>query len=923
MLRGISFFLVLSALFSWYGKAFSNSEANTTRDDVAPCVSKILQGFTLSSLRMLKHGDVEGLKVKLYRSQLTNSSTDWFLVREDGIRNSFFSLSPFNPMTQWVLFASFQTNELSILENPSNCLGEYRHADFRATIQQLILQRVHDHISDSFYLCVKEVKNISGSPVELFDCCTRGSNGTLSCEEIQTGGLVEVFFSIVFVLKVFLVILGVRFIPRSLYRKRHCYKEFIFSLTTPLEIAVTKRFSPPPNVSKLRNVDLGTKYTSSGYQYRIKIGENLDRLSDIVEKMEMSKTENFKLRAVWFKVDPDRVVSRNKAPVGFFSFFYRRLFQCKCYVHGRKQKVFEHSYVNENNEYISLHNCCKRKISKDSTWESLARNLIQMFFTLFVFWSPVIVITMYWNYEEEFIQNKLEAARSINMTTSLPFYSTKLLSLFYIHGFYVVYQVCFAIWFLPLLMLIFMKVVTDNTFWKRTVWIFIRSLVYSKHFSHVGTSWAASFLLRSFTSNALTDVNSIHIFLWIMVKLASLLIVVIVLLFCKLSSLNVFLQLVWRYTREIVKCVKKTNNDDERSDMEDLVQEKLSKDTCEKNVRGFLNLPSSDVCSLVMEDTKFPRSSRARFLWCIMCFGWLTFLVCAIPIFIDFTFIIVDIIILVIVSLIFNIRHVAQYFLIMLFICVYSSIFVKHVEEIYQNFNNKVQTFLLERQTRSLINKNLHDDTIPSANRSYQVIPGRGCGRCAACHVFTTKNGIPKWKARHLVQFVDDKGEPCIPKNFFFQTCYMNHFACPGSLSNHYYNAMIKSLLLTFYILLMILLIKIIHPGLPWWGYLLVYTIVGLVPIIFLTNFYSGPRDDKYDVADDIFKQKLEHVIREYKQEWSIIDLEISSRARLDDSISSHLEGNDDADNETKCWFRTPNNACVCLNVPNRKPMNG
>jgi hypothetical protein len=923
MFCGISFLFVLSALFSCYGKVLSNSEVNTTLDDADPCMSKIIQGFTPNSLQMLKQGHLGGLKVTWYLSQQNHGSTDWLLVREDGIQSIFFSLSLFNPMAHWVFFASFQRSKLSILENPRNCLGDYRHPDFLAIIQQLILQHIHDHTLGVFYLCVKDVKNISGNPVELFDCCTKSSNGTLSCEEIQTGGIVKVFFSIVFVLKVLLLLFAARFIPTSLYRKRHCYKEFIFSLTTPLEIAITKRFSPPPNVSKLRNVELGTKYMSCGYQYRIKIGENLNRLSDIVERMEMSKTENFKLRAVWFKVDPDRLVSRNKAPVGLFSFLYRRLFQCKCYVHGRKQKVFEHSYVDENSEYVSLHNCCKRKISKDNTWESLVRKLMQMVFTLFVFWSPVIVITMYWNYEKEFIQNKLDTARNINMTTSLPFYSAKLASLFYIHGFYAVYQLCFAIWFLPLLMLIIMKVITDNTFWKRTVWIFLRSLEYSKHFSRVGNSWAASFLLRSFTSSALTDVNSIHIFLWIIVKLASLLVIMIVLLFCKLSGLNMFLQLLWRYARELVRCVKNANDDDKHSDTEDLVQEKLSKDTCEKNVREFLNLPSFDVCSVVMDDTKFPRSSGARFSWCVMCLGWLTFLICAIPILVDVTFIIVDVLILAVVCLIANFRYLAQYFVIILFICVYSTIFIKRVEQIYQNFNNRVQTFLLERQTRSLINKDLHDDTIPGANRCYQVIPARGCERCAACHVFTTRQGLPMWKARHLVQFVDDKGEPSIPKNFFFQTCYINHFACPGSLSNHYYNAMIKSFLLSVCLLVMVLLVKIVYPALPWWGHLLVYTILGLAPIICLTSFPSGSQHDKFDVADDIFKQKLEQVIREYKQEWSVIDLEISSRVRLDDSISSHLEGNDDANNETKCWFRTPSNVCVCLNVPNRKSMNG
>ncbi|XP_061162864.1 uncharacterized protein LOC133172067 [Saccostrea echinata] len=924
MACGISCFYVLSALLSTFGSVFSESELNATQgDDFAisgTCASKILHGLPSNSLWMLRQGEVDGLKVKVYRDQMANNTTDWMLVREDAVRNVLFSVNTFNPIAHWALSASFPINVLSVLENPSNCLGDFRSDGFRVKIRQLVLNHIHGHVSESINLCAKEVMNVSGTAVEIFNCCTRNSSGVISCQEIQEDELVEIFFGFIFVLKILLVIFIERCIPKSLYRKRHCYKEFIFSLTAPLEIEITKRFSTPPNVSKLRTVNLGTEYVSCGYQHRMKLGENLHRLSDVIETMEMSKTEHFKLRAVWFKGDPDRLVWRNKAPVGFFSFLYRRLFQCKCYVHGRKQKVLEHTEDNVDDEYVSLHNCCKRKISKDSTWESFLRNMMQVFAALFVFWIPIIAITVYWDYEEDFIQNRKEAAKHNNLTMILSLYSTKLISLSFIHGCYSLYQACFALWFLPLLMLITIRITTDDTLWKRTVWIFVRSVVYTKHFSNIGISWVASFLLRSFTSNALTDVNAIHIFLWVIVKLTSLFIAVVVLLFCKLSSINLFLQLFWRFLGEIVKCVRKSNDGDKRSDMEDLVLEK-SKNTHEKSVRSFLNLPSIEVGEIDIGGTSFPRSPSARFWWCIICIGWLAFLICSIPIFIDISFIIVDILVLIILCLVANMRHLAQYFLIVLFTFLYANMFLKRVERTFQHFNNKVQNFLLERHTRSLISKNLHDDTIPDTNRCYQVIPGRGCGRCAACHVFTTRNGVPKWKARHLVQFVDDKGEPCIPKNFFFQTCYMKHFACPGSLSNHYYDAMIKSFLLAVYIVVVILMVKVVYPSLPWWGHLLVYILCGFLPILILKIFFDDPKQNEYDTADDIFKQKLEHVIREYKQEWSIIDLEISRRAKLDESITSILEGNDD-ENNTKCWFRARSKACVCLHIPNRKPIN-
>lgn len=921
----ISSFLMLSVLISWSEIVISDSKANASVGDFAPdisCTSKMLQGFTTNSFQVLEGGDVEGIKVMVHRNELTNSTTDWMIVRDDNTQNIFFSVYPWNHMARWALSAYFHTDVVSISENPNNCLGDFRESDFRTRVRQILLEDVYAHVSRSYSLCSEEFKNISGNTIQILSCCKLNEHGNAYCEEIKSERLVVIFLIVVFVLKLLFVVYFVRIVPESLYRKRHSYKEFVFSMKAPLEMEITKRFSPPPSVSKLRTVELGTKYKFCGYQYRLKFGENLDRLSTVLETMEMSKTENYKLRAVWFKVDPSRLVCKNKAPVGFLSFLYRRLFQCKCYVHGRKQKVLENLEASEDSEYISLHGCCKRKISKNISWESLVRNMVQVFATLFVFWIPIIVITVCWNNEERFIRNKLEAAKFYNFTPTLPFYSLRLVSVSFLYGFYNIYQACLVLWFLPLLMLIIMKISTDNTFWKRTVWIFVRSLAYVKHFSTIGTSWATSFLLQSFTSNALTDVNAVNIFVWIVVKLASVVVIFFFLLFCKLSFVNLLLQLLWRFSREIVRCMKETNDEDKRSDMEDLVQEK-SRNNCEKSLRGLMNLPSFEFHGTVSEETNFPRSSCGRFTWCCFCLGWLVFIICGLPIVVDLLFILVDTLTFIVIGLIINIRHLAHYFLIVFFVCVYVSMYFKQVEQTFQHFNTELQSFLLERHTRPLINRNLLDETTPDANRCYQVIPGRGCGKCAACHVFTSKNGMPKWKARHLVQFVDDHGEPCIPKNFFFQACYMNHHACPGSLSNHFYEAAMKSFLWTVYIIVAILLVKITHPSLPWWGDLLIFAILGLLPIIFTKNYFFGQKHEKIDKKDDIFKQKIEHVIREYKQEWPVIDLEVSRRAKLDDSIASLLEGNVDVNNDNKCWFQTPNKICVCLNIPNQKPISG
>nr|XP_022329559.1 uncharacterized protein LOC111128295 [Crassostrea virginica] len=923
MIHSVSTFFMLSVIFRCSGIAFSNSEANVTRGQVS-CNVHFSQWLSRRAIRSLERGHVAGVKVVLRRGQLNNSTTEWILLQEGDTRTAFFSVYPVMSMAQWALSWSFQTNVVSFSDTPSKCLGDVRENSFRAKVRQLVIEHVHNYVSSPVYLCSEEFENATDSvnPIPIMLCCKKNGHGEVQCEEIQTEGLATFFFVCLFVMKLIVVIFIIRVIPKALYRKRHCYKEFIFSLKAPLEMEITKRFSPPPSISKLRTVELGAKYSSCGYQYQLKFGENLDRLSDVLETMDMSKTENYKLRAVWFKVDPERLVKRDKAPVGFLNFLYRRLFQCKCYVHGRKQKVLENLEAFKDRDFVSLHDCCKRKISKNITWETLLRNMVQVFTALFILWVPIIVITITWNFEERFIREKVEAAKFHNVETTLPFYSMRLATISFMYGFYSVYQACFVVWFLPLVMLIVMKTMTDDTLWKRTVWVFLRSLVYVKHFSTLGTSWAASFLLRSFTSKTLTDVNAVNVFLWIIVKLASLVVVIFFLLFCKLSLINMLVQLLWRFSREIVRCLRKANEEDQRSDLEDLVQDKSNND-CENSLKGLLNLPpTNEIDEDNADEPSFPRSLCSRFIWCFFCFGWLAFIVCGIPIFFDFFFILIDIFIFIIIGLIINIRDLAQYFLIVFFICVYAGMYVKRVEKLFQQFNNEIQNFLLERHTRSILNRNLMDDTTPAANRCYQVIPGRGCGRCAACHVFTTKNGIPKWKARHLVQFIDDKGEPCIPKNFFFQACYINHHACPGSLSNHYYQAVVKSLFWTLYFLAVVFLVKITHPALPWWGPLLIYTLLGLLPVILTTGHISGKPLKNLDTKDDIFKQKLEHIIREYKQEWPVIDLEVSRRTKSDDSIPSLLEGNDDVNNDAKCWFQTPNKTCVCLNIPNQKPTN-
>lgn len=103
-----------------------------------------------------------------------------------------------------------------------------------------------------------------------------------------------------------------------------------------LEMEIIKCFLFLLSVFKLRIFELGIKYKFCGFQYRFKFGENLDRLFIVLEIMEMSKIEKYKLRVVWFKVDLSCLVCKNKVFVGFLFFFYCWLFQCKCYVYGCK-----------------------------------------------------------------------------------------------------------------------------------------------------------------------------------------------------------------------------------------------------------------------------------------------------------------------------------------------------------------------------------------------------------------------------------------------------------------------------------------------------------------------------------------------------------------------------------------------------------
>ncbi|KAK3096531.1 hypothetical protein FSP39_001084 [Pinctada imbricata] len=249
-----------------------------------------------------------------------------------------------------------------------------------------------------------------------------------------------------------------------------------------------------------------------------------------------------------------------------------------------------------------------------------------------------------------------------------------------------------------------------------------------------------------------------------------------------------------------------------------------------------------------------------------------------------------------------------------------SLIFYRHViftpiELKFQDFSRKLQKYLKENYTKTTLNTIVSSRAGLMGNCAIQVIPkSDGCKKCLSNYALSSEDGVPKLEAKYMVQFLDKHANTHIARSFFFECCYMDHFACPGSASDLLYTASRSFVLTTFYLLCVTAVLTFFGDLLDLTFYIQIVAFISAATLPFIIRNsvfgHSNESSPRIDQNDEGFRLRLENLLREFSQKWTVIDFEISE-IHVDDLLQ--ISTDSDYINKFESWFSTPSREFISV----------
>ncbi|KAK3101651.1 hypothetical protein FSP39_005206 [Pinctada imbricata] len=203
-------------------------------------------------------------------------------------------------------------------------------------------------------------------------------------------------------------------------------------------------------------------------------------------------------------------------------------------------------------------------------------------------------------------------------------------------------------------------------------------------------------------------------------------------------------------------------------------------------------------------------------------------------------------IMLTMIGIILNATFAMEYVSILVMVIVYGKECFSGVTQKYSSFNSDIHEFVLDKLRKemkviaaqdeaeqnntafvlplpSMASSNLNiliedeisiDDEplkkeVAQNSKSIDDFVREKDGNMSSEPTFVVKDGIPKWKTRQLIFFLDRKDTTCITEKFFFQTVNMPHSGGPGNLPSNVISALAQFLVTLVFLLFVILIVMI------------------------------------------------------------------------------------------------------------------
>ncbi|KAL3853807.1 hypothetical protein ACJMK2_017316 [Sinanodonta woodiana] len=770
--------------------------------------------------------------------------THWVLARGRLGKGLLLLKHNYEMLSLSTLSLNTQKLDISLIQSSPNCIEEMNVSTFEIAVRELLFNKLKK-IEAGDAICNIHITDDNGVAKFVYRCCHRNSDGTIKCEDVTRDIWLNMLFTIILLLKLYVILASPKLVPETFYRVKYVASTYIHRLgNKPLNLKVILTKTP----NKYQEASVTTDVSRFKYMTRFK-----EKLKDMKPDIKYS----LKITEIHMRVEGERLIPEDDAPVGLLKSLYDSFVRCKI---RERPSVSKCCYADV---------CLLHQKSRRIPWHTFLSKLMMCIVMLILAMPWIVRVYLYYQYEHEEMNAEKDVASrkglSLIFPGSVTLYLTPLHTLFIV--IYVMLSVEYILYGIvkekvrQRFMLVIQKCFRD-----------MRERNTSEVFG-----WSASMLLKPCTSLGVAGICLGMIF-WI-IAIPYLLIILSFYLF---PTVNLTLRMFGHFIVFVLpRGTKFTNNT-----------------LCSKFGQWLNIIRDNTGMQHIAWTETFERNEQELKMTNNRCLQLLVITICLISMYsvifllTEIVSFYVEMLVYTSIGIILNAKTTLTYISLIFLMAMYANSCFNYVVDRYQSVNKTINKVLQELPKEN-VDDGMHFPGDQQRNIAFRVTTDGLKALEDPVSLVKTEFGYLKWRTSRLVLFLSTNDMPFIPRKFFFHACKMPHYSCPGELLFNYLRAFGE--LSTIVAFLLFVLVIVLSFGetyqLSATNQLLATLAGGFLPWIFRNVVFRTHAPPSLDKSNPSFKICFSELLGNYSQNWPIDDIVVEEVTEIGNSGGESISG--------------------------------
>ncbi|KAK3584049.1 hypothetical protein CHS0354_031096 [Potamilus streckersoni] len=242
--------------------------------------------------------------------------THWVLARGHLGKGLLMLRHAYEMLSLFTLSLNTHKMNISLIQSSPNCMEEMNVSTFEIAVRELLLNNLKKN-KQGDNICNIHIANDNGVAKFLYKCCHRNSDSTIKCKHLTRNVWLSMLFTIIFMLKLYVILASPRFIPNTFYGEKHLASTYIHRLgSKPIHLKI-----PLTKTPKLyQNARITTDVSRFLY---------MPRFIETLYVLKHDIVHNLTIQQIDIKIEGQRLIPEDDAPVGLLKSVYDSFLRCK------------------------------------------------------------------------------------------------------------------------------------------------------------------------------------------------------------------------------------------------------------------------------------------------------------------------------------------------------------------------------------------------------------------------------------------------------------------------------------------------------------------------------------------------------------------------------------------------------------------